>query len=189
MFLEKLKYYLKPTRLFLLLSLLVPQFVCAQYSEYEIKAVFLERFTRFISWPGESTQSDSSQPFVIGVLGENPFDNILDEAYRNRKIKNRKVEIKYFSDPAQITECNLLYISASERDNLLSILSQINEKPILTVSDSKGFAEEGIHINMYSRNNRLLYEINESTIVKSGFSVWAQLLSSAKIINPLDEEL
>lgn len=179
--------YQKLARLFLLLSLLFPQFVCAQYAEYEVKAVYLEKFTRFIDWPENSALSDTAQPFVLGVLGENPFDHILDEVYKNNKIKNRKVEVKYFSDPALITECNLLYISASEKDNLLSILSRINEKPILTVSDSKGFSKKGVHINLYGTKNRFYYEINESSLVKSGFSVWAQLLSSAKIVNPVEE--
>jgi len=187
MFFGKLFSYQKLVWLFLLLSLLVPQFVSAQYTETEIKAVYLEKFTRFLEWPEDSALSDTAQPFVLCVLGENPFDNILDEVYKKNKIKNRKVEITYFSDPVQITECDLLYISASEKDNLLSILSQINEKPILTVSDSKGFAEDGVHINLYRQNNRLYYEINESALAKTGFSVWAQLLSSARIVNPVAE--
>ncbi len=183
---KKLFFYQKFALLFLVLSFIVPQLVCAQYTENEVKAVYLEKFTRFIEWPQDSSFADTTQPFVIGVLGKNPFDHVLDEVYKKYKIKNRKVEIKYFSDPARITECSLLYISASEKDRLLSILSQINDKPILTLSDSKGFAEEGVHINLYSKNNRFDYEINESTLVRSGFSVWAQLLSSAKIVNPVE---
>ena len=187
MTLVRLSKHIKLTWIFLLLGCLVSGLTYAQYAEYEVKAAYLEKFTRFIEWPENSVLSDTTQPFVIGVLGENPFDRILDEVYEKYRIKNRKVKIKYFASPAQLSECNLLFISGSEKDDLLSVLLQINDKPILTVSDSKGFAEKGVHINLSRKNNRFQYEINESALVKSGFSVWAQLLSSAKIVNPLEE--
>jgi len=172
----------------LILLLLCTSTLSAQTPEYEVKAVFLERFTRFIEWPADSSISDTSTPFIIGVMGDNPFDHILEELYKNYKIKNKNVRIKYFSTPEQITECNLLYISESEKDKLNSILEKINNKPILAVSDSDGFAEEGIHINLYVKNNKVRYEINESTLTKSGFTAWAQLLSSAKIVNPVEKK-
>jgi thiamine pyrophosphokinase len=185
---KKLFSHQKFAWLFLLLIFLVPQLVCAQYTEYEVKAVYLEKFTRFIEWPIGTSISDTSRPFVLGVLGDNPFDHILEAVYKKYKIKNKNVTIKYFSTPERITECNLLYISESEKEKLNSILAKINNKPILTVSDSDGFAEKGIHINLYVKNNKLHYEINESTLIKSGFSAWAQLLSSAKIVNPVEKK-
>lgn len=162
--------------------------VLAQYSKTEIKAVYLERFTRFIEWPENFALSDTTQPFVLGILGENQFGNILEDIYKKYKIKKRKVEIKYFYNITQITECDLLYISTSEKGRLLSILARITEKPILTVSNSKEFAEKGVHINLYRKDDRLHYEINETALKKSGFTVWAQLLSSAKIVNPVERD-
>jgi len=162
--------------------------VFAQYSETEVKAAYIERFTRFIEWPEEIALADTSQPFVLGVLGENPFDHILEDLYQQRKIKNREVEIRYCSSTKQITGCNMLYISASEKKNLLSVLEQIDGKPILTISDTEGFAEKGIHINLYRKDDKLHYEINESAIVGSGFSVWAQLLNSAIIVDPVKRD-
>ena len=162
--------------------------VLAQYTETEIKAVYLERFTRFIEWPKPAASADASQPFVLGIVGENPFGSTLNGIYKNIKIKNRNVLIAFYSNKAQIRKCDLLYISPSEKDNVESILAGIAEKPILTVGDSKGFAEKGVHINLYRKNNKLYYEINESALLKSGFTVWAQLMSSAKIVNPQERK-
>ncbi|MCF7918550.1 MAG: YfiR family protein [Candidatus Cloacimonetes bacterium] len=172
----------------LILSLLIPQLVFAQYSEYELKAVYLEKFTHFIEYPKLTTVADTSKPFIIGVIGKNPFADILDNYYKTYKIKNRKVEIKYYSRLSQITGCNLLFIAASEKERLREILSLIKDKPILTVSDSEGFSQAGVHINLYLKDNKLHYELNEGALIKSGFSVWAQLLNSAKIINPVKKE-
>ena len=49
-------------------------------------------------------------------------------------------------------------------------------------------ADKGIHINLYVKNNKLHYEINETTLVNSGFFAWAQLLHSAKIVNPVEKK-
>ena len=57
----------------------------AQESEYQIKAIFLEQFTRFIEWPISSPVSDTTKPFIITVIGENPFGPILERTYSNRK--------------------------------------------------------------------------------------------------------
>ena len=162
--------------------------VFAQYTETEIKAVYLERFTRFIEWPKHSASADASQPFVLGVIGKNPFGSTLNAIYKNIKIKNRSVLLAFYSNKAQISRCDLLYISSSEKDSIRSILALIGEKPILTVGDSKGLAEQGVHINLYRKNNKLHYEINESALLKSGFTVWAQLLNSAKIVNPQERK-
>ncbi|MFH0755995.1 MAG: YfiR family protein [Bacteroidota bacterium] len=167
----------------LLLFFLVPKIVVAQYTEYEIKAAYLEKFSRFIEWPAPSALSDTSQAFLLGIVGKNPFDHILEEIFNDYKIKNRKVQIKYFSDPEQITSCNLLYISASEKKNISSILTKINENPILTISDTEGFADKGVHINLYVDNNYIRYEINRKALEKSGLKVSSLLLASAKIVH------
>ena len=41
-------------------------------NEYSVKAVFLYSFGRYIEWP-ENTFHNESDPFVIGIVGEDPF--------------------------------------------------------------------------------------------------------------------
>ncbi len=100
------------TCLFLLLCLPVVTF--AQTSEYTIKAAFLERFTRFIEWPEEPAVSDTTESFVLGVIGENPFGSILEQLYATQKIKNKAVEIHSISNLDEISGCHLLFISKSK---------------------------------------------------------------------------
>jgi len=168
----------------LFVGLLLPVFASAQLSEYTIKAAFLERFTRFIEWPEESAIVDTSKPFILGVIGENPFGAILEEIYSTQKIRNKKVEIRYISDTNEIPECHLLFISKSEEKALSKILSFAKEKPILTISDTKGFAEKGVLINFSFSENKIRFEINESAVRDSGLSISYLLLRVAKIVNP-----
>src|SRR6266550_280251 len=65
----------------------------SQPSEYQIKAAFLFNFAKFIEWPPDSFAQPSS-PFVIGILGENPFGGDLEQTIRGKTVSNRRFTIK-----------------------------------------------------------------------------------------------
>ena len=156
-----------------------------QEQEYQIKAVFLEQFTRFIEWPDSSAVSDTSAPFIVAVIGENPFGSILEKTYTKRKIKHKKVEIRTISTPDEIADCHLLFISSSNKKNLPEILSRTRNKPILTVGDTEGFAQEKVLINFYLSGKKVKFEINEKAVHESGLVVSYMLLGLARIVNPV----
>lgn len=174
------------TCLFLILWL--PIYTFAQTGEYTIKAAFLERFTRFIEWPEESAVSDTTESFVLGVIGENPFGSILEQLYATQKMKNKEVEIHSLSNLDEISGCHLLFISKSKEKELSKILSLTKDKPILTISDINGFADKGVLINLYLTEDKIRFEINETAIRDSGLSISYLLLNAAKIINPVEDK-
>lgn len=165
----------------------MPLSAVAQQSEYTIKAVFLEHFTRFVEWPESFEITDTSYPFYVAVIGENPFGSILDQVYADQKIKNREVEIQYISTLDEISDCHILFISSSNKKILPEILSRTRDKPILTVSDTNGFAENGVLINFYLDGNKIKFEINERAVHESGLVMSYRLLSLARIVNQVRE--
>src|ERR1700722_3325777 len=60
--------------------------------EYQIKAAFLLNFAQFVQWPG-NTFTNASEPFRIGVLGEDPFGGALEETMQGETVQNRKIII------------------------------------------------------------------------------------------------
>ena len=170
------------TALFLLLCL--PLSIFTTHKEYFVKAVLLQKISRYITWPEKSGMSDTSKSFVIGVIGKNPFGSILEDSYSSGKwkIKKKKVKIKYFASPGEIKECHLLFISKSEKKNLSNILSFIKNKPVLVVGDTKGFAQKGVHINFYQSGKKLRFEINPIAAQEALLSIDPSLLPSGKII-------
>ncbi len=154
------------------------------FYEFQVKAVFLEKFTRFIEWP--LNVLNASKPFVIGVIGEISFKRELSNIYLNQKIKKKKVDIRFVSEGEDISKCHLLFISESVKSRLSKIISLVKDKPILTVSNAKGFARKGVHINIYLRSGRVRFEVNEKAVRDSGLLISYHLLKAAgKIINPL----
>src|SRR5471032_385230 len=58
--------------------------------EYQLKAAFLFNFAQFVKWPpGCFAKADA--PFCIGILGNDPFGNALDETVRGEAIENHKL--------------------------------------------------------------------------------------------------
>lgn len=169
-----------------LLLWILPGILSAQYTEAEIKAVFLEKFTRFISWPEESTVRDSAYPFILGIAGSGPIVPILENVYANQEIKNKPVEIIHISNPADAERCSLVFITGSAEPGLGDILDVTRGRPILTVSDSPGFARKGVNINMYLDKGRIRYEINEAALKNARFTASYRLLANAKIVNPVE---
>jgi hypothetical protein len=150
-------------------------------SEYTVKAVFLERFARFIQWPAETNVNNPDKPFVIGVIGDNPFGPVLEQLYQKRRIKNKEVEIRYINRIEEINGSNILFISSSCKDNLEEIIRALQGRPILTVADSKGFSKANIHINLYSPRKEIPFQINPAALRSSGLRVDYRLLVLAGI--------
>lgn len=166
----------------LLLPLLFACTLQAQVSEYEYKAAFIERFTRFVEWPN----GIDSDTFKIAVIGENPIESSLNTLVKSIKIKDRDVELIYTKEIDDLINANLVLISSTEKRRVKEILAFTDQFPILTISDSKGFGAKGVHINMYVDDNYIRYEINQESVEKSNLIVSSLLLSSAKIVKTDD---
>lgn len=158
--------------------------VCfADSREYRLKASFIEKFVQLTRWPDDVLPPDKNKPFVIAIMGKNPFGKILDIMYRSDKIEGRRVAVRYIFRPEQITGCHLLFISKSMQKYLLSILKTCRRKPILTISEVEGFARKGGHINFYvTDKDTLHFEINETKVKESGLHMHLLLIEIAKIV-------
>lgn len=154
-----------------------------QVPEYQLKAEFIDRFTRFIEWPADSSASDASSPFLIGLYGGNPFGTFLEALTSRRTIKGKPIKVEEVTDPSRIDACAILFIAGSARRALPRILARTSSKPILTVGDTEGFAEQGVIINFYSFEDRIGFEVNDAAARKNGLKLGSQLLRVARIVN------
>lgn len=61
--------------------------------EYEIKAAMLVNLTKFVEWPAAKL-GDAGSPFVIGVLGHDPFGHDLDKQLAGKSVAGHPVVIQ-----------------------------------------------------------------------------------------------
>src|SRR5688572_24903128 len=76
----------------------------AESPEAELKAEFIERFTRFIDWEIDDLPSDQ---FVLCIDGESAIAGHLERIARRRKLRGRSATIEHLTDPADATECHV----------------------------------------------------------------------------------
>jgi len=156
--------------------------------EYQLKAVFLNGFTKFIVWP-DHTFAKSDTPLRICVLGEHPFGKALDIAVANtnrRKRKGRQIETRYINMIDQIPGCHTLYVSKSERYQQAVVLDYVVRYPVLTVSDIDNFVINGGMIQFYVRRNKVRFLIDPQSIRDVGLEPHGNLLRIADIVSSND---
>ncbi|OVE73711.1 hypothetical protein BVX93_01025 [bacterium B13(2017)] len=147
-----------------------------------VKAVFIEKFSKFITWPNEEKIVEQDSPIVIFVLGKNPFGGILEKVFSKRLIKNKIVNVIYAKQIEEIPECQILFISKSMKKEIKTIMTFIKDKPILTIGDTHGFCEKGVHINMFIEGKNTRFEINNESAIAAGFSFSYHLLKMGKLV-------
>jgi hypothetical protein len=150
----------------------------AQVTEFELKAVYIEHFSRFIEWPS----ADHQEVFIVKVIGNSELRHHLEKIYKNRTIKNKKVVVQYIEDPADIDNCHILFISKDKRRLVDEILQHTRDKSILTIGDTPGYAHNGVIINFLQENNKISFEFNISAVKMTGLDVSFRLLETAKLI-------
>ena len=153
-------------------------------SEYLIKAGFIYNFAKFVEWPGNSfSQADS--PIVIGVLGTDPFGNVLDRIVEDKKIGSRGFVVRRFKwgkDLKDLKECKILFVSVSEKAHIDEIVQSVKGLPILTVGETPSFAERGGIIRFTLEDNRVRFEVNVDAARQAELNISSRLLTLAKII-------
>ncbi|MDB4793600.1 YfiR family protein [Methylacidiphilales bacterium] len=153
----------------------------AQSKEYQIKAAFLFNFAQFVQWPATAFP-ETDAPFCIGILGDDPFGDVLEDMIQGETINHHKLVVHRSARFEDLEDCQLIFISKSEAAQLPDILSKLDSKPILTVSEIDSFAENGGAIDFYLQGNKVRFEINPSSAQRCGLKISSQLLSLGKIV-------
>lgn len=163
----------------------VPVSLSAEFSrldEYELKAVFLFNFIKFTEWPA-AEMGKRDDPFIIGVVGKDPFGAALDRVIEGEKFHDKKIVIRRFSRMEDIAAAShVLFVSASEENNLTIILKLLNHRPVLTISDIENFAERGGVITLRKEGSKIAFDVNLEAAKRAELVMQAQLLRLAKIV-------
>jgi hypothetical protein len=154
--------------------------------EYQVKAVYLFNFGKFIEWPPDPAKRES---FDICVLGRDPFGAALDSTLAGEKIGSLKPVARRISSVREAASCAILYVSSSENARVKQILDSVENRGVLTVSDLPGFTNDGGIIQFVFQDNKVRFEVNLAAAEKAGLTFSSQLLKVATAVkqNPAGE--
>jgi len=150
-------------------------------SDYKIKAAYLYYFTTFVDWPPEAFERTGNE-LVVGVLGEDPFGQILDATLRGKSVNNRALVVRRFASIKDARDSHILFISASEQDRIPSILKALDGAAVLTVADVDGFATRGGQIAFHTIDRKVRFDINVAAVERARIKISAQLMKLGRIV-------
>lgn len=147
-------------------------------TEYQIKAAFIYNFAKFTDWPPDAFR-DGKAPFVLGILGENPFGPELERSLSGKTIADHPMTIQTLRAATEATNCHLLFINRTEKENLPAILKTIQGSSVMTVSEMDQFIEAGGMINFIEVANKVRFQINDEAAKNARLKISSRLLGLA----------
>lgn len=144
----------------------------AQVSDTSVKAAFIPKFARYVTWPPSSAANGS---LAICVIGEDPFGTALDQAAAGQSIDGRTLVVKRLSSASGASVCAIAFVNGSRAGETLTALGRL---PILTVTDSRSSSQRGI-IHFAIVGGRVRFFIDNAQAQARGLTISSRLLALA----------
>ncbi len=148
-------------------------------NEYRIKALFIYRIIRWVTWPKQALPA-KSKTIVVGVVGKDPFGKNLDLLSKLKPIKKRKIVVKRFKNLSDIRKTQVLFVSSSLSDaEVTRVVDLARRNSILLVGEKKKFADQGGMINLLIVNKKIAFEANPNAVKAAKMKISSQILKMA----------
>ena len=169
---------MRAARLLLALALLLGASPArAQPSENAVKAAFLPRFARYVSWPPPAAPSTGA-PFQLCVVGRDPFGPLLDQAASTELIDGHSVTIRRMASADRAAGCQLAFVQGATPQDTARMLLALHNQAILTVTDARAGPQRGmIHFTIVG--GRVRFFIDDAEAAGRGLSISSRLLALA----------
>lgn len=145
-----------------------------QPTDVAVKAAFLPRFARYVTWPA-AAMPRGGEPFVLCVIGSDPFGVLLDDAARSQSVDGRAIAIRRMDSAASADNCQIAFVGGSRPGQIIAALGR---RPVLTVTDAVNGGERGI-IHFVVTAGRVRFFIDQALATQRGLAVSSRLLAVA----------
>ncbi|GAA06749.1 DUF4154 domain-containing protein [Photobacterium leiognathi subsp. mandapamensis] len=136
-------------------------------ADYEISAVYIYRFSQFITWP------KTSEKLTYCTLGT---DKVALTLSRLLKANNSGNNIVTLTNINQIDQCQIAYISPQREQKLNQIPI---EQGVLTIGSGQSFLNKGGMIELRSMDNKVRPAIALVNAKRAKLSISSKLLKIA----------
>jgi len=167
-----------------MLCLLLPFFYSATGQEVitvkpdKVEAAYLRNFAHYVTWPTNSVTTVHS-PWRVGVLGADPFGNMLEKTFKGRVEQRRSFAIFRANKLEDLPPCDIIYIAEEDARKRHAALAVLKKQPVLTVGDAPGFLQEG-GIIRFQIGNRVEMSINLDQARSVSLKIPSQMLEVSR---------
>jgi hypothetical protein len=142
---------------------------------YDVQAVYLFDFTKFIRWPATSEHETIS----ICIAGQQGFSDTLTRIVAGERVDSHTLSVRLVQQAQDEADCDILFIGSAAEGRLDNLLAATKGKPVLTVSDIPGFLDRGGMIQFLTVGNRVRFSVDLRPVARSGISLSSELLKVA----------
>lgn len=142
-----------------------------------MQATFLPKFARYVAWPA-ARQLAAGAPFLLCVIGRDPFGPMLDAAAAAELIDGHGVAVRRLPDVRGAGGCHLAFVQGRQPADTGRMLLALRGQPILTVTDARAGPQRGM-IHFINMSGRVRFFINEQEAAQRGLTISSRLLALA----------
>lgn len=143
-----------------------------------VKAALLYNFAQFTEWPA----LPSDAPIVACIVADKAIAAALGNMVRGKHVGDHAIAVQRPEDSSTWRACHLLFIADAEAKRSAGGLAALKSLPVLTVSDSRGFADAAGIIELYVDAGRMQFAINLDAVDQSSLHLSSRLLVLARIV-------
>ena len=148
-----------------------------QYSSDFMKVIYIEKFTHFIKWPKSNYPANGK--YKCTVYGKCKILALMKKTYTAENLGGTQIKLKVVSDIDLLSTPHILFVPKENSEDIAEILKYTKNKPILVISDAKGAAKKGAHIELFVNNENVKFNINFASFKKNNLKVEYKLLDMA----------
>lgn len=148
--------------------------------EYVVKAAFLYNFALFVEWPSSAFASERA-PFVVGIVGADPFGPEIDRTLAHKQVKGRPITVRRLAWGPELRDCHMLFVSASVAQSLPSLPRLLKGAHVLTVGDAPSSARRGAIVAFVTAERRVGLEVNIDRAADAELTISSKVLQLAQI--------
>ena len=148
----------------------------ADVSDLAVKAAFIPKFARYVTWPASARGSDQ---IVICIIGDDPFGNMLNQAAAGQQVDGRAFVVKRMSTASGASDCAIAFVDGAHAGESLAALGR---RPVLTVTDARSSPQRGV-IHFAVVDGRVRFFIDNAQAQARGLTISSRLLALAIRVN------
>ena len=150
--------------------------------EYAVKATYLYKLAPFVNWPAEEFATPDA-PFRICVVGDDPFDDFLDNAVTGRRFGNHPFEVHRLDSLTPEADCQIAFLGRVPSQSISQALEAVRGTPVLTVVDSTVPDRGGI-VQFVVKHGRVRFDIDTAAAARNHLTISSKLLNLALVVRP-----
>ena len=141
----------------------------AKAQEYKYHPIFIYNFSKYIEWPNSSGNDD----FVICIVGnDQAYQQMLAISQKKKTIKDRTLVVKKCNSLKEVGKSSIVFVTKDAKISSEDIDERISRSGTLVITEHKGMAEQGAHINFIATaDSKIGFELNATSTQNAGLKV------------------